>query len=117
MLPIRPLEATALWRGLSDKIWNLLLRCWARDPKERPHVTGVLTELRRLLQKPILEVQDLTEDVVVESISSEHVRGGFGEIKHATLKDGTGVALKTIIGGFNQLDLRKTKVSIVGNIS
>jgi hypothetical protein len=44
-IPRRPLGARVVERGLDDKLWNLLLRCWSQAPQTRPTVEGVLSGL------------------------------------------------------------------------
>lgn len=43
--PQRPTEPEAVERGLDDKLWNLLQRCWAQKPENRPTIEDVLAEL------------------------------------------------------------------------
>ncbi|EJD03403.1 kinase-like protein [Fomitiporia mediterranea MF3/22] len=35
-------------RGLSDQLWNLLVRCWSEKPDDRPSICEVLAELESL---------------------------------------------------------------------
>ncbi|KAH8830184.1 kinase-like domain-containing protein [Flagelloscypha sp. PMI_526] len=37
-LPLRPSSARALDRGLDDKLWSVLLRCWDQDINKRPTI-------------------------------------------------------------------------------
>lgn len=32
--------------GLSDHLWSLLRRCWAKNPSARPAIRGILLEVR-----------------------------------------------------------------------
>ncbi|OCB91948.1 kinase-like protein [Sanghuangporus baumii] len=43
--PLRPTSAEVIERGLDDKLWNLLTRCWAAEPGERPTIHEVIAEL------------------------------------------------------------------------
>ncbi|KLO10999.1 kinase-like protein [Schizopora paradoxa] len=43
--PERPTELAAKIRGLDDNVWELLTRCWAHDPFERPTIFEVDREL------------------------------------------------------------------------
>ncbi|KAL5514114.1 hypothetical protein ACEPAG_2875 [Sanghuangporus baumii] len=43
--PLRPEGTEIIERGLDDKLWNLLIRCWAADLAERPTIHEVITEL------------------------------------------------------------------------
>ena len=42
--PARPREAQKL--GLTDRVWNMMLKCWKRDPAHRPTVMEVVGLLR-----------------------------------------------------------------------
>jgi len=43
--PARPLDPDIVVRGLDDRLWDLLTRCWKADPAERPTIEEVLREL------------------------------------------------------------------------
>ena len=48
-LPLRPVEAVAVERGLSDDVWDLLLMCWEKQPDSRPTTGDVLYALENLV--------------------------------------------------------------------
>ena len=35
-LPSRPSGRDVVQRGLSDELWELMMKCWSRGPDERP---------------------------------------------------------------------------------
>ncbi len=41
----RPVGDVYVQRGLDDKLWNLLTRCWVSEPEQRPNIHQVLEEL------------------------------------------------------------------------
>ena len=43
--PERPMSADVIQRGLDDKLWNLLTRCWVEAPDDRPTIDQVIEEL------------------------------------------------------------------------
>ena len=43
--PLRPEGQEIVNRGLDDKLWNLLIRCWDEDLGKRPTIQEVLEEL------------------------------------------------------------------------
>ena len=43
--PQKPTDPEIVKRGLNDKLWDLLCRCWNPDPEERPTIQEVLGEL------------------------------------------------------------------------
>ncbi|KAL5528090.1 hypothetical protein ACEPAF_7226 [Sanghuangporus sanghuang] len=43
--PRRPEGPEIVERGLDDKLWDLLTRCWAADPEQRPSIQEVINEL------------------------------------------------------------------------
>ena len=43
--PERPTDPEVIERGLDDKLWDLLQRCWLREPEERPSIEQILQEL------------------------------------------------------------------------
>lgn len=43
--PQRPKEQAAIDRGLDDDLWDLLSRCWAQEPSDRPDIFEVNKEL------------------------------------------------------------------------
>jgi len=45
--PARPQEAQEI--GLKDSIWNMTVRCWHKDPAQRPTMTEVIGLLRESL--------------------------------------------------------------------
>ncbi|OCH88987.1 kinase-like protein [Obba rivulosa] len=47
--PQRPIHATSL--GLSNRIWDLMQRCWSSFPSDRPDMTDVLGCLDRVLHE------------------------------------------------------------------
>lgn len=47
-LPDRPTEEAVIERGMSEKMWNLMLHCWIWEPLERPTMASVKTNIRSL---------------------------------------------------------------------
>ena len=47
-LPARPVNPLFVDRGLDDRLWALLTRCWAHRPSERPNIFEVSEELDRM---------------------------------------------------------------------
>jgi son of sevenless len=47
LLPTRP-ENRASVRGLSDAMWNLMNRCWQRDPTSRPSMTKICEAIQHM---------------------------------------------------------------------
>ncbi|KII95384.1 hypothetical protein PLICRDRAFT_99108 [Plicaturopsis crispa FD-325 SS-3] len=43
--PQRPNDPSVEERGLSDDLWEIMKRCWAENPKERPSIQEVLSAL------------------------------------------------------------------------
>ncbi|KAL5500981.1 hypothetical protein ACEPAH_9368 [Sanghuangporus vaninii] len=43
--PLRPTSTEVIERGLDDKLWKILTRCWAAEPGERPTIHEVIAEL------------------------------------------------------------------------
>lgn len=43
--PRRPQGEEMVQRGMDDKLWNLLCRCWVEDPEQRPTIHEVIEEL------------------------------------------------------------------------
>ena len=43
--PVRPTDPEVVARGLDDKMWGILERCWAHAPEDRPTIEEVLAEL------------------------------------------------------------------------
>lgn len=43
--PQRPTDQAVIDRGLDDRLWDLMTRCWAQDPKDRPDILQVSGEL------------------------------------------------------------------------
>jgi hypothetical protein len=43
--PGRPTDPVIVGRGLDDKLWNVLTRCWEEDPRRRPDIDQLLAEL------------------------------------------------------------------------
>lgn len=43
--PLRPVGDDYVQRGLDDKLWALLQRCWVSEPEKRPNIHQVLEEL------------------------------------------------------------------------
>jgi len=61
--PTRPTQEICRVRGLQDKIWDLMQRCWKERPSERPTATeiaSIITELpnRAVDQRPVDEWDD-----------------------------------------------------------
>ena len=46
--PERPMEDIVIKRGLDDRLWECLLRCWSLVPEERPSIQ----EFLEVLEKP-----------------------------------------------------------------
>jgi len=47
--PKRPKKgSSAVRRGLDDRLWDLITRCWAQDPKDRPDIFEVSEELDKM---------------------------------------------------------------------
>ena len=45
-LPTRPRDALVLRRGLDDRMWELLCRCWSKAPESRPLIDDLIVELQ-----------------------------------------------------------------------
>ncbi|KAF8351809.1 kinase-like domain-containing protein [Amanita rubescens] len=48
-LPDRPGDLLVTKHGLDDKMWDLLCRCWWRDPEGRPSIDELIPELSNVL--------------------------------------------------------------------
>lgn len=109
--PDRP-NHTLIHRALDDKLWDIIARCWAQDPEDRPTASQVLRELEDLRRLPDLDVPDLTLLVRLnENIQNVMASGGFGDVRRAMLHAVGPVALKTlVVKGQAQPELRITKV-------
>ncbi|KLO10995.1 hypothetical protein SCHPADRAFT_491395 [Schizopora paradoxa] len=46
--PARPTDPSVVARGLDDRLWALLTKCWAFEPSERPSIFEVSEELERM---------------------------------------------------------------------
>ena len=110
--PKRP-SGRLVHHGLDDRLWNLINRCWAQNPQDRPLASDILQELQRIRTLPELDVPNLSNVIRLgdDGRHSVVVSGGFGDIRIGVL-DGFGqVALKTlVVKGQNQPVLRLTKV-------
>ncbi|KAK0467943.1 kinase-like domain-containing protein [Desarmillaria tabescens] len=40
--PLRPMEREVVARGLKDRLWGLLISCWAETPRHRPSIQSIL---------------------------------------------------------------------------
>jgi hypothetical protein len=47
-LPDRPKDDRVVKRGLDDKMWELLCRCWSKSPNDRPSVGDLVKQLGSL---------------------------------------------------------------------
>lgn len=52
--PKRPTQPEITSRGLDDKLWKLLYRCWSVKSTNRPTIKEVIVELPEV--KPAIEV-------------------------------------------------------------
>lgn len=43
--PKRPTDPAVISRGLDNKLWKLLSRCWSAQPKDRPTIEQIVAEL------------------------------------------------------------------------
>lgn len=43
--PPRPTDPLVIARGLDDKLWYLMERCWSGEPSMRPDIHTVIAEL------------------------------------------------------------------------
>ena len=110
--PARP-DRRLIHHGLDDRLWNLMSRCWAHDPSQRPTMVQVHEELLKMRELPVLTVCDLSDMITLKSHNTHdvHACGAFGDIRLATLKDFGPVALKTVnVKGQIHPELRLTKV-------
>lgn len=115
--PSRP-NRKLIHHGLDDRLWFLITRCWAQDPKARPSMSEVLRELEDMRRLPALNVQDLTSSITFMGSGVGDVRacGAFGDIRMGMLNKVGPVALKTLnIKGRMQPELRLTKVKCTIN--
>ncbi|KDQ09478.1 hypothetical protein BOTBODRAFT_179023 [Botryobasidium botryosum FD-172 SS1] len=48
--PERPLDKDAVERGLDDRMWALMKRCWSVDPKQRPSAVVIFDHLKAALR-------------------------------------------------------------------
>jgi len=46
--PEQPTDESVIIRGLDDKLWALLTRCWSQEPLERPDIYQVNKELESM---------------------------------------------------------------------
>lgn len=108
--PPRP-DQTLVHRGLDDKLWEIVVRCWAQNPEDRPTASQIVRELVDLRRLPDLDVPDLTNLVQLnESIHSVMASGGFGDVRRGSLHNFGPVALKTlVVKGQAHQELRVTK--------
>lgn len=44
-LPDRPRDESVVARGLDDRMWELICRCCSEQPKDRPSIEEVVTQL------------------------------------------------------------------------
>ena len=47
-LPNRPINDRVVKRGLDDKMWKLLCRCWSRRPNDRLSISDLVKQLDSL---------------------------------------------------------------------
>ncbi|KAG6909569.1 hypothetical protein DXG01_016818 [Tephrocybe rancida] len=52
-IPERPTGEEILKRGLTDDIWNLMTRCWAFKPEERPTINEIIKLLPLVNHRPM----------------------------------------------------------------
>lgn len=45
--PNRPPHPSLTW-GLTDELWNIIQRCWAQSPDDRPSMSEVVSELTEI---------------------------------------------------------------------
>ena len=57
--PARPQEAQTL--GLTDSVWDMTVRCWHKDPAQRPTMAEVIELLRELLVSSLTIEADLSD--------------------------------------------------------
>ena len=57
--PARPQEGQEL--GLTDSMWDMTVRCWHKDPAQRPAMTEVIELLRELLVSSLSIEADLND--------------------------------------------------------
>ena len=57
--PTRPQEGQEL--GLTDSMWDITVRCWHKDPTQRPTMTEVIELLRELLVSSLSIEADLND--------------------------------------------------------
>jgi len=89
--PVRPQGAKEL--GLTDSVWDIAVRCWHKDPAQRPTVAGVL-ELLPKLRLSSLEA-DLSDFLQAYKTWEEDVQGKkaqeltdrFDEVRHTEGRD------------------------------
>ena len=43
--PMRPIGEEVRARGLDDILWRILLRCWAKNPEDRPDLYQIIQDL------------------------------------------------------------------------
>ena len=69
--PVRPWGAQKL--GLTDSMWDTAVRCWCKDPAQRPAMTEVL----ELLREPLLSSleADLSDFLQAYKTWDEDVQG------------------------------------------
>ena len=51
--PDRPVEYLAHTRGLTDLVWDIVIKCWQQQPEERLSATQAVQQLRALPDRPI----------------------------------------------------------------
>ena len=99
---------------IPDEIWDIMCKCWDKDPNSRPTAPDVLAVLERARTMADLQLRDLTGNVILEgSIQDIVMTGGFGDIRRGILKKSRkSVALKSLYirGGGPQPNFKNTKV-------
>lgn len=121
--PARPTSPESIARGLSDELWSLLERCWARSASERPSASELSSILHALstsreedsvqkMHDALLErVPDVTRQIVLVDGLPVVGGGSFGDIRVAKLEGVGKVVLKSLRPGSWAPPTRLTKVS------
>lgn len=119
--PARPTSPEAIKRGLSDDLWKLLERCWARSAVSRPssaELTNILLALASKDEDGVQKMHDALMERVpdvtrkISLVDGMPVVGGgsFGDIRVANLEGVGKVVLKSLRPGSWAPPTRLTKV-------